>query len=69
MLSHEKVIALMTEYGVSVQPSSCQCSWVASFWTAHHKRLMGKAGTPALAMEALMAQVGPDDKPLKRTCR
>ena len=69
MLSHEKVIDLMIEYGASVQPSACQCSWVAMFWTKHHKRLMGKAATPALAMEALMAQVGPDDKPLKRTCR
>jgi hypothetical protein len=59
----------MLEYGVQVQPSSCMCAWVASFWTANHKRLLGKDKTPALAMEALMAQVKADDKPLKRTCR
>lgn len=68
MYSPEKVIALLSEYGVSVQPSSCQCSWVALFWTAGFKRLMGKGKTPALAMEALMSQVGPGDKPLTRAC-
>lgn len=68
MLSAEKVIALATEWNMTISPSACLCTWVASLWTETHKRLVGRGKTPALAVESLMSQLAPGDKPLCRTC-
>lgn len=69
MLSAEKAIAAVVAWKVSLQPSSCQCAWSASLWTANVKRLIAKGATPELAVEALLATLGPDDRPMKRQCR
>ena len=69
VLSAEKVIALQAEWNITVQPSGCLCRWVATLWTAAYRRLVGTGGTPALAVEDLMAKLSTEDKPLRRTCK
>lgn len=59
----------MLEWKVQVQPSACMCAWLALFWTQGGKRHIAKAATPELAVAAVVAMAGPDDKPMRRNCR